>query len=204
MQARTAIHAATGPVREAQLLPQDDRLSAPGRTAAAAPGVKPAGTHAQRPTQHPNRIDGLLRRDERERHSLCRAKKAVAFFRMSRSMRQLLILARNRSNSLRSSSVSRLDRRRTRRVDPRCSVRRVTPSSRNRRHRRVDCCTQRHRFRFKLWAEPRRRRRAIVDSSAHCAPTEVSTKTDQLQEGTKDQGRTKHQGPGTKDLSPTA
>jgi hypothetical protein len=72
-----------------------------------APSVITAGTHAERATQPADRIDGLLRVDERERHSLCLAKKAVACFRMSRSWRNCRTSRRSVSNSVRSSALSR-------------------------------------------------------------------------------------------------
>src|SRR5690348_12236710 len=49
---------------------------------------------------------GLLRRDEAELHSLSLAKKAVAFFRMSRSIRRRLFSRRSCASSSRSLVVS--------------------------------------------------------------------------------------------------
>src|SRR5262245_38323834 len=103
VQPRTAIDAATGAMRHAELMAQDDVLVVPRRRdRPSLPRVIAARTHAERPTEHANRIRGLLRPDEGERHSLCRAKKAVAFFRMSRSIFSCRFSRRKRASSLRS------------------------------------------------------------------------------------------------------
>ncbi len=48
---------------------------------------------------------GLLRRDEGKSHRLCFAKKAAAFFRMSRSSSAIRIALRSRTSSSRSAVV---------------------------------------------------------------------------------------------------
>src|SRR5687767_1262170 len=94
-------------MRHAELLPQDVVVLVARRwPRPRVPRVTPARTDAERPTQHPNGIAGLLRRDEGERHSLCRAKKAVAFLKMSRSICSWRFSRRNRVSSLRSFSDS--------------------------------------------------------------------------------------------------
>ena len=75
-----------------------------GRT--VQPGVVAAAGDAENATQDAHGKLGLLRRDEGEPHWLCLAKKAVAFFRMSRSIRSSRFSRRRRRSSLRSSSVS--------------------------------------------------------------------------------------------------
>ncbi len=62
------------------------------RFGAPSPGVEAARRHLQTPAQDGDRMRGLLRRDERESHRLCFAKKAAAFFRMSRSSWRIAIL----------------------------------------------------------------------------------------------------------------
>src|SRR4029079_7342028 len=51
----------------------------------AAPGVVASARNTQRPAPARDSLDRLLRSDERELHALSFAKKAAAFFRMSRS-----------------------------------------------------------------------------------------------------------------------
>ena len=57
------------------------------------PGVEARSRDLQHPAHQRHRETGLLRRDERESHSLSLAKKAVAFFRISRSICRRLVLA---------------------------------------------------------------------------------------------------------------
>ena len=70
--------------------------------------MKPGPADAQHPAHDRDRVLGLLRRDEPEdphRVSLSLAKKAAAFFRMSRSSARIRFSRRNRRNSSRSSVV---------------------------------------------------------------------------------------------------
>src|SRR5262252_7351684 len=78
----------------------------PGRHRARLPGVEARPRHLERPAQQPDREAGLLRGDEREPHACSFAKKAVAFFRMSRSIRSVRFSRRSRPSSSRSSVVS--------------------------------------------------------------------------------------------------
>src|SRR5687767_5809508 len=103
MQPGAPIDAPTRAMRETQLVAEPlVLLRAHGQRGPYLPRIKAARTHPECPTQDPNRIRGLLRPDERERYSLCRAKTAVAFFRMSRSIRNCRFSRRNRASSLRS------------------------------------------------------------------------------------------------------
>src|SRR2546428_12439357 len=58
------------------------------RRRARLPGVEARARHLERAAEHPHREDGLLRRDEPGSHGFSLAKKAVAFFWMSRSIRR--------------------------------------------------------------------------------------------------------------------
>src|SRR5262249_9410415 len=78
----------------------------PGRRRARLPRVEPRTRHLERAAQQPYRKGGLLRGDEREPHGFSFAKKAVAFFRMSRSILSVRFSRRSRPSSSRSSVVS--------------------------------------------------------------------------------------------------
>src|SRR3989449_7298058 len=78
----------------------------PGRRRARLPGVEARARHLERPAQQPDRHGGLLRGDEREPHAFSFAKKAAAFFRMSRSIRSVRFSRRRCPSSSRSSVVS--------------------------------------------------------------------------------------------------
>src|SRR6185503_13617267 len=80
-------------------------LPAPGRRP-PLPRVEPRPRDLQRAAQQPDWKRGLLRGDERKPHGFSFAKKAVAFFRMSRSIRNVRTSRRRRANSSRSSVVS--------------------------------------------------------------------------------------------------
>ena len=83
-------------------------LKRPRGRLARLPGVKPGPAHAQDPAHDRDRVLGLLRRDEPEdphRVSLSLAKKAAAFFRISRSSARIRFSRRSRRNSSRSSVV---------------------------------------------------------------------------------------------------
>src|SRR5215831_2534858 len=70
------------------------------------PRIETGARDLEYATQHPHREAGLLRGDEPEPHGFSFAKKAVAFFRMSRSMRSVRFSRRSRPSSSRSSVVS--------------------------------------------------------------------------------------------------
>src|ERR1700736_1030932 len=70
------------------------------------PGVEAAPRHEETPTQHRDRVLGLLRRDEPKSHRLCFAKKAAAFFNISRSSWRMRFSLRSRASSSRSAVVS--------------------------------------------------------------------------------------------------
>src|SRR6185503_8625783 len=100
---RTAVPASrsliTGPnVRHQALI----LLCAPTHRA-VAPGIEPTPGDVEHSTQYAHRIDRLLRLDKTISHSDSLAKKATAFFKMSRSMRNCSTSRRNTF----SSSVAR-------------------------------------------------------------------------------------------------
>src|SRR6185312_12548087 len=70
------------------------------------PGVEPRPRHTQGPAQLRCSELGLLRGDERELHAFSFAKKAAAFFRISRSSRSSRFSLRSRASSSFSSVVS--------------------------------------------------------------------------------------------------
>src|SRR5262245_18783437 len=76
-----------------------------GRLRPCLPSVEPARRHSQRPALNPDR-DGPLRVDALKPHAWIFAKKAAAFFRISRSMRSSRFSLRNRESSSRSAVVS--------------------------------------------------------------------------------------------------
>src|SRR5262245_19206663 len=69
------------------------------------PGVEPAARHAQTPAEQLERVVCLLRRDEAKLHRRSFAKKAAAFFRISRSSRRIRFSFRRRASSSRSAVV---------------------------------------------------------------------------------------------------
>src|SRR5215207_6748750 len=85
---------------QASVLPLMPRLGA------AAPGVVAARTDLQTPTQDPDAVHGLLHSDEPEPYRLCFAKKAAAFFSISRSSWSTRFSFRKRASSSRSAVVS--------------------------------------------------------------------------------------------------
>src|SRR5688572_15697204 len=105
MQPRAAIGPTTLGMDDAQLGRQLRIVVRARGRRTIAPGVVAAPSHPQRAAQDAHGKDGLLRVDEGKPYSLCLAKKAVAFFRMSRSMRSSRFSRRKRRSSLRSSSV---------------------------------------------------------------------------------------------------
>lgn len=82
-------------------------LERAGRRPAALPRVKPGPRDAEHPAQLADRALGLLRRDEREHHlRVSLAKKAAAFFKISRSSVSTRTSRRSRLSSSRSALVS--------------------------------------------------------------------------------------------------
>src|SRR5581483_4984989 len=80
----------------------------PIRRRSTLPGVEAGAGDAEHPAEQRDRVVGLLRRDEPEaahRVSLSRAKKAAAFFRISRSCSSIRTLRRSSRSSARSSVV---------------------------------------------------------------------------------------------------
>ena len=72
----------------------------------ALPRVEAAARHPQTAAQQAERVVRLLRRDESESHRRSVAKKAAAFFRISRSSRRIRFSLRRRAGSSRSAVVS--------------------------------------------------------------------------------------------------
>src|SRR5439155_2852665 len=68
--------------------------------------IEPGATDPEHRAEQVDRERGLLSRDEGELHPCSLAKKAVAFFRMSRSIRSVFTSRRNCVSSARSSVVS--------------------------------------------------------------------------------------------------
>src|SRR5438093_288113 len=82
------------------------RVLGPRRNRARAPRVESGAGHLQDGAQAPHREVGLLLQDEGEPHPCSLTKKAVAFFRMSRSICNRFTSRRSRASSSRSSVVS--------------------------------------------------------------------------------------------------
>jgi len=144
-------------------------------------GVIPASTDLEGPAQDAHGKVCLLRSDERERYSLCLAKKAVAFFRMSRSIRSSRTSRRKRLSSTRSSSVAALAGgnaawTQSRKVSGLTPTSRATFASGSDEARTKRTASALNSALYRL-----RRGRAIVNSFAHFAPNQVSTKTTQPQ-----------------------
>src|SRR5208283_273361 len=70
------------------------------------PGVVSRARDFKHPAQQRHRVAGLLRRDEREPHWFSLAKKAVAFFRISRSIRNRWFSRLSSTSSSRSLRLS--------------------------------------------------------------------------------------------------
>src|SRR4029077_7964753 len=81
-------------------------LPPPCRHGPSSGGVEPGAADAEDRAEQVDRERGLLARDERELHPCSLAKKAVAFFRMSRSIRSVRTSRRSCASSARSSVVS--------------------------------------------------------------------------------------------------
>src|SRR5215469_14151687 len=107
MYSRTAIAAAALCMDRGYLERQGLILKRAWRRRPLAPGIVSRARDLQHPAHQRHRITGLLRCDKSESHSLSLAKKAVAFFRISRSSRS------RRFSRLSSTSSSRSLRFRT-------------------------------------------------------------------------------------------
>ena len=105
MHSRAAVTTATRLVRRADQHAQLPVSPLVRRLRPSTPGIEPTRGDREGPTQYPNREEDLLRADERERYALSFAKKAAAFFRISRSVRSTRFSFRNRRSSSRSSVV---------------------------------------------------------------------------------------------------
>src|SRR5262245_4806336 len=106
MEPRPAIGPPMDRMHEAQTMQQPDIFGAARRQRAVLPSIEPTAPDAQTTTEDTDWIVRLLRGDKLKSHSLCLAKKAVAFFKISRSIRSSRFSLRSRFNSVRSSSVS--------------------------------------------------------------------------------------------------
>src|SRR5205823_10303366 len=81
-------------------------LASPRRHRTSSCRIEPGATDPEHRAEQVDRERGLLSRDEGELHPCSLAKKAVAFFRMSRSIRSVFTSRRNCVSSARSSVVS--------------------------------------------------------------------------------------------------
>src|SRR5215831_9767875 len=103
MNPRTAIPTVRCPIAGPDMGEEPRILALPPRLAAPTPGIKPTAGDLQHPTQDLHRIRDLLRFDEAIPQDDSLAKKAIAFFKMSRSCRTW---SSSRRTAL-SSSVAR-------------------------------------------------------------------------------------------------
>ena len=104
-QSWAAIGLPTVGMGDAQLRGQAQIIPRVLRRTAARPRVKPAAGHAHTTTEQGDGILRLLRSNEAKPHLLCFAKKAVAFFRTSRSSRSCRFSARRRRFSATKSRL---------------------------------------------------------------------------------------------------
>src|SRR5438105_7888808 len=102
MNPRTAIAAAALRVDRGHLECQTLILKCVCCGRPLAPGVVSRARNFEYPAHQRHRVAGLLPCDKSESHSLSLAKKAVAFFRISRSSRSRRFSRRNSTNSSRS------------------------------------------------------------------------------------------------------
>src|SRR3954451_8946684 len=103
--ARPTVRSTAGLVRRPHAHAQMAIAAGVGRFRAALPRVEAAARDLQTATQDRYRVGGLLRGDEPESYRLCFAKKAVAFFKISRSSWRMRFSLRSRVNSSRSLVV---------------------------------------------------------------------------------------------------
>src|SRR6185436_15498697 len=99
MQARATIGAAMQRMHQPQAVLQAHVFRTSRRQGPPLPGIEAAARHAQTTTEDAHRVAHLLRSDELKSHSLCLAKKAVAFFRISRSIFSSRFSFRSRRSS---------------------------------------------------------------------------------------------------------
>src|ERR1700739_4895020 len=85
---RTAVTAVVLGVYRGDRNRQGSILTSSSRYRPPAPGIETSPRYHQYPTHQRHRETGPLRRDKGESHALSLAKKAVAFFRISRSIRR--------------------------------------------------------------------------------------------------------------------
>src|SRR5437870_5282076 len=102
----TAVALLAGGVDGGDLDGEALRVLGPRRDRARAPRVESGAGHLQDGAQTLHREVGLLLQDEGEPHPCSLTKKAVAFFRMSRSICSRFTSRRSRASSSRSSVVS--------------------------------------------------------------------------------------------------
>src|SRR3989441_7372626 len=156
------------------------------RRRARLPRVEARARHLERAAEHPHREDGLLRGDEPESHGCSFAKKAVAFFRMSRSIRSVRFSRRSRPSSSRSSVVSAPGVPRPASISAcRTQLRSaVSVRSRSRATVRTDLPlsrTSRTASALNSFVNARRFRLAMTHSYRTFVRSEVSTKSGQVQ-----------------------
>src|SRR5271168_4789079 len=106
MHPRTAVAAVALGVDRGHLQPQALVLTPTLRRRPFAPGVVARARDLQHPAQQRHRVPGLLRRDQRESHWFSLAKKAVAFFRISRSIGSRWFSRLSSTSSSRSPRLS--------------------------------------------------------------------------------------------------
>src|SRR3989449_3302634 len=102
----TPVAAATGRMGGGDVHGELLILASPRRHRTSLRRVEPGATDPEYRAEQVDRKRGLLSRDEGELHPCSLAKKAVAFFRMSRSIRSVLFSRRKCASSARSSVVS--------------------------------------------------------------------------------------------------
>src|SRR6185369_3800726 len=106
VHSRTAVSPTTLVVRRTHQDSEPSVFSGAPRLGPRKPRVEAASRHAEGPREHRHRVASPLRVDERELHAFSFAKKAAAFFRISRSIRSSRFSLRSRASSARSSVVS--------------------------------------------------------------------------------------------------
>src|SRR5579863_5275777 len=106
MHPRTAVTTAALGVNRRPLQRQALVLASMRRRRPLAPGVVTRARNVQHPAHQCHRVAGLLRRDKREPHWFSLAKKAVAFFRISRSIRNRWFSRLSSTSSSRSLRLS--------------------------------------------------------------------------------------------------
>src|SRR6185295_6426212 len=103
---RTAIGLEMAAVDAFDLEAEPPILSPPRGLSPMPPRIETATRHLQDRAKNSHGKERLLRGDERKPHSFSLAKKAAAFFRMSRSICSRRLSRRSRTSSSRSALVS--------------------------------------------------------------------------------------------------